>query len=122
MSSITPVQNLTFPFQPQPLSSVTFVVEDKEIQIETRFLKACDYFKTEKEDYSEKIKVSGVSLAAFKLFQTFLEEGEISCEYSQALEVFKIARQYQHKSLLEKMIARLLQEIPFHFSDVLSFA
>ncbi|HVW99658.1 MAG TPA: BTB/POZ domain-containing protein, partial [Candidatus Babeliaceae bacterium] len=112
----------------QQSSMVNFIVEGQVIPFEVRFLLPCDYFNTllnsgMKESQSGNIEVKEVSLEIFKIFLEYLKNGSLPIlNFDQTVELFELAHQYEHRSLLNLTKAELTKAIPTHLPELLSLA
>ena len=100
------------------LQRITFVVEGKPLSIDTRFLLPVDYFfnmlsSGMKENQTGQMKIEAFSFESFKIFLSYLEEGEIPTRISDSdlVELYSIAHQYLHTVLLNKVRGELIKKI-----------
>ncbi len=126
MDSISPVSAKLHGFSSN-LGFFTFVVEEQEIQIETRFLLPCNYFNTlinsnMKESFSRRINITEESKEAVDIFVNFLKTFQLpSLDLTEACELYQIAHRYDHEALLSNLRTTIIKQAPTNLGYILYF-
>lgn len=117
-----------FYFTPPPSNTtsddIIFVVENQELQIESRYLLPCNYFHRMlgsgmKESFNRRIALQDTSKEAIKTFLSFLKTFQLPSLNTKELgDLYKLAHQYEHIGLLNLLRPQLRQLIPTSLSHI----
>src|SRR3569832_2011893 len=106
-------------------TQITFVVGNKEMQIELRYLLSCDYFNEQVNAGMQytRVIVQETTATTFQIFQSYLTTNQLPpLDLETKLNLYRLVHKYQHKALLDILRSELIKEIPSHCENVLSLA
>lgn len=109
-----------------PPTQLTFVVEGKQIQVETRFLIQCDYFNNMlknpmTETLTGRIEIKECSMETLQIFLNFLKEPQLPNHLNnrELLELYTLVHRFQYSFLLKQVRDLLIKQIPSSLPDIL---